>query len=303
MLAAVATLAAAFPNGGRAAVVFEESAGGAVSDSRELTTLAELSAVPGGLYLVAVAARGVRDVESVTGMGLAWTRVSAQCSGRGQTSVEVWRGTGQPTGGPVAASLDAVAVSAVITAMRFSGADPWATVGSMLSANSNGPAGACGGGTDGAAIAMPLAAVDAGAGAFALVAMRMSFPTTGGGASVLDARWWGTGADVTGLGVIGRTATSSGPMTLQVALDRPTDWAAIALEIQPLGTTPPPVLRVTPDQHDFGTVLVTQSGDAAFAVENVGARDLAVFSIALVGLHAAEFSFVTSPGPCTILPG
>jgi hypothetical protein len=274
-----------------------------VSDSRELGTLGGLSVVPGDLYVVAVAARGVRSVESVAGMGLAWTRVSGQCSGRGQTSVEVWRGTGEPASGPVIARLDGDAASAVITALRFSGADPWATVGGVLAANSNGPGGACQGGTDGTAIALPLGGVDAGSGAFAFVAMRTAWPTAEGGASVVDSRWWGTGADVTGLGVIGRTATSAGPTTLEAGLDRPTDWAAIAIEIQPLGTTPPPVLRVTPEGHDFGTVFVTGSGDVTFALENAGARDLAVSSVSLVGRDAAEFSIATNPAPCAIPPG
>ena len=75
-------------------------------------------------------------VTGVSGLGLTWTRVRAQCAGRGSTGVEVWQARGTPSAsGAVTATLASSPGRAVIAVSRYGGSSG---VGASASANTNG---------------------------------------------------------------------------------------------------------------------------------------------------------------------
>lgn len=87
-----------------------------------LTTSSNLTAVAGNDYFCFVSMRAsARSVTGVTGLGLTWSRLGAPVvTSRG--AIELWRGTGTPTGdGSVTANFDTAVGCAAIAASRWSG--------------------------------------------------------------------------------------------------------------------------------------------------------------------------------------
>ena len=78
--------------------------GGSASSS-SVTTATSLTGVNGHLYLAAVSSKPYIAVSTVTGLGLTWTRVAAQCGGRNQTGIELWWAQGAATTGTVTATF------------------------------------------------------------------------------------------------------------------------------------------------------------------------------------------------------
>jgi uncharacterized repeat protein (TIGR02543 family) len=81
---------------GASTVTFEEIETGSASDSMTVTTSSPLTGEADNLYLAAISTRGNIPVSSVSGLGLTWTLLYAQCSGRAVTGVEVWMAQGMP---------------------------------------------------------------------------------------------------------------------------------------------------------------------------------------------------------------
>ena len=90
------SLAAATPVAA-AGVVFEGTSTGGSSASATVATASAVPAVAGQLYLAAVSTKpGGVTVRSVSGLGLSWALMRAQCAGRAQTRLEVWWAIGAP---------------------------------------------------------------------------------------------------------------------------------------------------------------------------------------------------------------
>src|SRR5687767_10805656 len=125
MLLALLACVLALPAPATAAgIVYEGTNSGGSTSSATVSTASAVPAAAGQLYLAAVAIKsGSIAVRSVTGLGLTWTLLRAQCAGRGQTRVEVWQGSGAPAAGAVTASLGSTATNAVIAVSRYSGVD------------------------------------------------------------------------------------------------------------------------------------------------------------------------------------
>ncbi|NIQ20723.1 MAG: hypothetical protein GTN95_11270, partial [Gammaproteobacteria bacterium] len=140
-----------------------------------------MTAADGDLYLAAVSYRGNVGVQGVSGLGLAWSEVATQCSGRNATGVSVWRALGTPSGdGAVTATLDSQAASAVLTVTRYSGVDA-ASLGNVVTANSHGPGGGCSGGTDSDSYSFDLQVTQDGAVVYGAAALRSRQHSPGSG--------------------------------------------------------------------------------------------------------------------------
>jgi hypothetical protein len=213
-------------------VLFQEASTGASSDEATVATSAALAGVAGDLYLAAISYRPVQTVTAVAGLGLSWSEVATQCSGRGQTGVSVWMAQGDPNGaGAVTASLDGAATNAVIAVTRYTGAFGAVTLGNLVAGNSNGAGGACSGGQDGNAYSVDLT-VDADSRAFGAASMRSRLHTPGAAFTERAEIRSGSGGGVASTAVQDRWVAAAGAVAVDGSLSGDTDWAVIALEIQ-----------------------------------------------------------------------
>jgi hypothetical protein len=216
------------PGGGP--VIFEEVQSGESMSLGSVTTAGSLAAVSGHLYLAAISFKPDVTVSTVSGLGLVWTPVRAQCAGRSATGIEVWMAQGSPTiGGPVTATLASVPKSAVIAVSRYSGVD---TIGNLVSGNTNGVDGVCFGGTDNAGYAFNLTTTGDGAVVYGAVAMRNKRHTPGAGYEERVEIAMGTGGDVAGAATEDRMVPVSSTVAVDGVFSSAVDWAAIGLEIR-----------------------------------------------------------------------
>ncbi len=253
------------PSGGQ--VVFEETASGASSNSNSLQTTGALTEIAGDLYLAAISSKSFAGAATVTGLGLAWTLVETQCSGRSQTGVEVWMAQGSPGGdGTVSAILNNVPQNAVIVVTRYSGVLAGAPVGAVSSANTNGVAGACSGGSDNNAYSFNLTTTAANSFVFGAAAMRHKTHTPGAGyAERLEVRQ-GTSGSVASVAVMDKEVAAASSVTVDGALSGTVDWAVIALEIKAGAGTPLAALGLLgsekAESSDGEETMLTNAADA-----------------------------------------
>jgi hypothetical protein len=220
------------PFGGIAA---EEVRGGTSGGAATVQTATELAAVAGDTYLVAVSSKPNVAVLGVSGLGLTWTPVASQCSGRSQTGVSVWIGIGTPSqAGRVTATLKAAAQSAVIVVSRYSGVSASTPVGRVESANSNGIDGACTGGIDSASYSYGLSSVSAASVVYSTAAMRNKAHTPGAAFAERAEVMSGSGGSAASLAVSDTTIASTSDVTVDGSFGSATDWAALAVELNGL---------------------------------------------------------------------
>ena len=216
--------------GGGSSPVHQQTVTGGAGATTTVSS-ATVTAVANHLYLVSVSSRPNRAVSSVAGLGLTWTRVDAQCAGRDQTGVEVWRAQGTPgASGAVTATLASAPTSSVITVSRYSGTSG---VGAVASANSNGAEGSCTGGTDSASYSVNLTTTVAGSLRFGAVATRNRNHTAGAGYTERAEIKQGSGGNTAGSAIEDRTAPGPGAAPVNGTLSGSTDWAVIGVEVKP----------------------------------------------------------------------
>jgi len=216
-------------------IVFEEIQTGGSSSSTTVTTSTSLTGVSGHLYLAAIAKKANVAVTSVSGLGLSWTLVRAQCAGRNQTGVEVWMAQGTPSGsGTVTATLASAPGNAVIAVSRYSGVDPASPIGNIISGNTLGASGACSGGTDNNSYSFNLTTTVNGAFVYGAAAMRDKLHTPGAGyterAEIAQGATTGSKASVA---VQDQSIASAGTVTVNGTFSGSVDWAIVAVEIKP----------------------------------------------------------------------
>lgn len=122
---------------------WQESAVGAVDAAAldSVTTETGLAGAPGGLYVAFISMKPPRFVQSVSGLGLVWTVVRQQCTGRDTASLALFTALAAETAedGQVTALLAGAAEgSAVISVHRYRGANPVEPMGDASWANTNG---------------------------------------------------------------------------------------------------------------------------------------------------------------------
>jgi hypothetical protein len=191
-----------------------------------------VAAEPGQLYLAAISSKPYRNTVAVSGLGLAWTELVDQCSGRSQTGMSLWWARGSPSAsGPVTATLASVAENGVLAVSRYAGVAPSGPVGSVLGANSNGTGGACTGGIDAASYSFPLATLSSNALLHAAVGIRQRTHTPGAGYTERVEVLQGTGGSAAGLAAEDRPVPLPGTASVQGSSDSTVDWAAAAVEL------------------------------------------------------------------------
>ena len=219
---------------GGGSITFQDVRTGTSVSSSTVSTSTNVTSAVGDLYLAAVAAKSNATVTGVTGMGLTWTPVVAQCAGRAQTGVAVWKAQGTPSGdGLVTATLGSTPSSAVIAVSRYSAVSSGTPTAATASANTLGVSGACTGGTDSGSYSFPLTTTNNGAVVYVAAAMRNRTHTPGSGyterAEVM-ASSSGTAASVA---VEDRGVATAGTVTVNGTFSGVIDWAAAAVEIRP----------------------------------------------------------------------
>ena len=214
-------------------VVHEETVTGGSSASTTVATAANLTGASGHLYLAAISARANATATNVSGLGLTWTRVLTQCSGRNLTGVDLWMAQGAPAGNEVVtATLASAPNSAVIMVSRYSGVDAANPLGALISGNTAGGIGACSGGVDNAAYSFNLATSATGAMVYGAIAVRNKTNTPGAGYTERGELMPG-GSSSAALAVQDQSFTTAGTVTFNGTPSGAVDWAVIALELKP----------------------------------------------------------------------
>jgi hypothetical protein len=247
------------PSSGGTPVLQEVVSGGSTS-SAVVSTSGPVAASSGHLYLAAIAFKSDVAVTSVSGLGLSWTPVRAQCGARGQTGVALFQARGTPTGsGVVTANLAAAASAAVITVARYSGVSGSASIGTLRSANTNGISGACSGGVDTDAYAFDTSTTAANSLVFVAAAMRSKDHTPGAGFTETAETYAGSGGSTAGASLAERLVGSASALSVNGSFSGTTDWAVVAAEILAGGATASPVhLSVTTSPG--GVVVLDPAG-------------------------------------------
>ena len=270
------------------AVVFEEVRGGTSTSSARVATADAVSAAAGDLYVAAVSLRaGSVSVQSVSGLGLGWTFLARQCTGRGLSALEIWTAQGSPSGGgPVAATLSGAPLAAAIGVSRYSNVRN-APIRGLVSRNANGSAGACSGGSEDGSYALDLNATSAGSFLYGALTMRQREHAPGERYRERLERRVGTTGNVASVAVVDRLVTQAGTIPWHGTFSGAADWAALGFEILPRSSAfdeygQGPI-------HLFGSG-VPRSGGPAFTLEMTGAPPLAQ------GVLAVSLSSTEVPG-------
>ncbi len=216
-------------------ITARQVATGTAAAAATVATSSPLAAVAGDLYVASIASKVDTPVLAVTGLGLVWSEVIAQCSARNQTGVAVWVGQGVPSGsGVVTATLAAAPANAVIAVTRYSGADVTDPVSVVASANTNGSAGGCSGGVDGSSYALTVATNEPASLVHVAAAMRNRTHTPSGAlAEQVEVRNGTLGA-VASVAAANRLVVPPSVLDVGGTFDGAVDWAAAAVVVRPL---------------------------------------------------------------------
>ena len=215
-------------------IVNEETQTGGSSGASTVGTLFPMTAVAGDLYLAAITSKPRLNVLAVSGLGLSWTPVTTQCSGRNSGGVEIWMAQGTPTADEaVTATLTSPATNSAIVVSRYSGVSTTSPIGTILAANANGPAGICANGIDSPAYLQTINTTTNNALIYGAAIMRSKTHTAGAGYTEQVEVSQGAGGNMVSLAVFDKHTTASGPMIVDGKFNGSVDWAMVALELKP----------------------------------------------------------------------
>jgi hypothetical protein len=227
------------------AIVHEETQTGGSSNLTTVATSTNLTGANGHLYLAAISMQPRQNVETVSGLGLTWTLVKAQCSGLNTTGVEVWMAQGTPNGnGAVTATLASAPTATVIAVSRYSGVVPpgggMNPIGNIVSGNTNGAnaSAACSSGVPSASYAFDLATTMNDAVVYSAVTMKAR--THAPGADYTErAEIKEVGGGLTSsIAVEDKKVAAAGNVTVNGSFSGAADWAEVGLEIKPQVAVP-----------------------------------------------------------------
>jgi hypothetical protein len=226
-------ISATFVESGGGQVVFEEIVSGSSLSSSTVTTDNAPQSINGDVYLAVVTSKKFKPVSSVSGMGLTWQLVLEQCSGRNNTGISVWLGTGIPSiSEPITALLSGEPNSALLTVSRYSGVDIGDAIGSVNSANTNGIGGSCSNGTDSDQYSLTISNLSGGSLVVSAVSIRNKQHDPGIGFTEQFEGSFGSGGDVSGMAVQEMSISSGGNALVSGQISREVDWAVVALELR-----------------------------------------------------------------------
>jgi hypothetical protein len=215
-------------------IVHQETKTGASSSSASVAASITTTSPNAQLYLAAISTRPATKVLSISGLGLNWTPVKAQCSGRNTVSVELWMALGAPAANDsVTARLESAAANAVMTVSRYTGAMARHAIGNIISANTAGVNGECSSGVDTSAYSFNLNTSLNGALAYGAVAMRNVSHTPAAGYAERAEVKSGNAGSMASLAVAERSIAVAGTVAVKGSFSSAADWAMIAVEIKP----------------------------------------------------------------------
>lgn len=215
-------------------VSYQETATGSASGSSTVSTDSALTRINGALYLAAITSKSPETVAMVSGLGLSWTLLKSQCSGRDHTAVEIWQAQGTPSAdGIVTATFVNAPGNAVIAVSRYAWVDPLNPIGNIISGNTNGEDGLCSGGVDTSVYALPIAAADSGAVIYGAAAIRNRSHSPGSGYTERTELAQGTSGSTATLAVQDYLSPTPDSLTFNGDISGNVDWAVAALEIRP----------------------------------------------------------------------
>ena len=182
--------------------------------------------------------------------------MAVQCGGRNQTGTSVFISTDAVSSGVVTATLTSSASNAVITVAGYSGVDLADPTGAVVSVNTNGVSGGCGGGSDSSVYSVPLATTASSSLVVGPIALRNKTHAPGGGFSQQIHVLHGTGGgSAAGMAIFDQEVAT--PATIDVAgsTSSSVDWAVVAVELKAVSGPPAPDMVVSPlPTLAFGTV-------------------------------------------------
>jgi hypothetical protein len=218
----------------RVRVVHEGTKTGGSSLSAIVTTAASFIAAKNHLYLAAITTRPNARVNSVSGLGLAWKFVKAQCSGRNTIGVELWMAQGTSiSNGVVTATLASAPYNAVLAVSSYSGAAITNAIGNVISGNSTGFNGACSSGVDSNAYSFDLMTTMNGAVVFGIAGMRNKTHAPGIGYAERVELKQGISSNTAAIAIEDKTVPAVGTAVVSGTFSGAVDWAVIAVEIKP----------------------------------------------------------------------
>lgn len=285
-------------------ISFEEVVAGGSSKSLRVSTTGPVTGAEGRLYLAAVTSRQRVRVEDVTGLGVSWTPLVSQCSGRNRTGIEIWYAVaGLPQSGAVTARLASSPMNAAIAVAGYSGVDPAQPFAEVMTRNSNGTPGTCSGGIDANNYSLTANSVADGALLFGAVAMRNKVHLPGAGVTERIEFTQKVGRGSAGLALLEKDPAAIGDASLFGSFDAPVDWAAALVQLQPLPPAPGAVLTVRPDSLDFGRVVKDSTSGRDLVVRNAGSEDLLISEISKSGTGSDAFQVLQQATGLAIQPG
>jgi PKD repeat protein len=221
-----------------------------------VTTSDSLSGVSNNLYLTSISVNPNIDVESVTGMNLAWSPLRSQCGTMDGSQTEVWYAIGNETtsDGVITAQLASGAKSMVVSTSRISGVNSQDPFGSIVSGNNNGVNGLCSGGIVSDNYNFPINIGNQNSMLFG--AVGASYEQNGyqhsPGPGFEEVFHWVTKFSDVGLSTVQKPDLPMSTTSLDGTFSQLRDWHIIGIEIKPEGlgsttNTPPTAVVNGPD--------------------------------------------------------
>ena len=267
-------------------IAFEKFHSGGSSGSGTVSTSTNVTAIEGHLYLASVSTKPFTSITSVTGMGLNWTLVDAQCAGRNQTGVETWMAIGTPGGDDVVvAELAGSPSNAAIIVARYSGVHQTNPIGDIVSGNSNGEDGACSGGTDNDVYSFDMSTTASGSYVFGAVAMRNRTHLPGNDYTERSVITQGSGGSIASLSVVDRDVSELSTFTFDGTFNKGVDWAAIGVELRHAGAS---ALKFS--SVEIGSIATDRDNDEIFKDAKSGTAKNAAGSSQVVELSYLKFA-------------
>ena len=248
-----------------------------------VSTTGTVSGVAGDLFLACIGTKPSRSVTGVSGLGLSWSLVRAQCGGRGQTGIEIWMARGTPNPSSVTATFASSPQGATIAVARYAGSNASSPIGNVVSGNTNGVGAACSNGIDTPSYSFP-ASTQTGMTLFGAISCRDHAHTPGSGWTERAEFHHGASGSVAGVAVVDRQAAASS-QTFDGTFDGTTDWSAIAVEIRGAG---PAAKTATTEGAEVTTftrlerIMPNPAGQfatLAFELSAGGPVEIAVFNV------------------------
>ena len=267
-------------------IAFEKFHSGGSSGSGTVSTSTNVTAIEGHLYLASVSTKPFTSITSVTGMGLNWTLVDAQCAGRNQTGVETWMAIGTPGGDDVVvAELAGSPSNAAMIVARYSGVHQTNPIGDIVSGNSNGEDGACSGGTDNDVYSFDMSTTASGSYVFGAVAMRNRTHLPGNDYTERSVITQGSGGSIASLSVVDRDVSELSTFTFDGTFNKGVDWAAIGVELRHAGAS---ALKFS--SVEIGSIATDRDNDEIFKDAKSGTAKNAAGSSQVVELSYLKFA-------------